>query len=233
VIVEGVTCAYNGIPVFPPLSFEAADEFICVVGESGIGKTTLLKCLLGEIAFEGKIVIKGKLSYIPQSDQLVPWLTVEQNIRLGNRRTDVEELLKLVKMDPTKRYALPRSLSGGQIQRVALATTIASGSDIILCDEPFSALDYINRESLQDLIKELFKGKTVIFVTHNVYEAAYLANRVLVLQSDDYCELSISNGNDRSSREFFDAVTQIRASFTNFLCQPMPAEKERDWIESG
>jgi sulfonate transport system ATP-binding protein len=213
--VENLNVSFGDKNVLEDLTFESENQFACVIGKSGVGKSTLLKCLLGEVKYQGNIILNGKVAYIPQANQMVPWLNVEQNIRIANRDADIDALLEMVELHGVSRYAYARSLSGGQIQRIALARAIASGADIILCDEPFSALDYLTREKLQELARKIFEGKTVIYVTHDLYEAAYLADLLVILRNGDYDVLKFSQKIDRDSQLFFDTISLLRSAFLN------------------
>jgi len=175
-------------------------EFMSLVGPSGCGKTTLLRIVAGlEPASAGAVLLDGRAvlkpgsdrGFVFQSDNLLPWRTVLANAMIGpevagrtgaaeNSRT--RELLRLVGLEGFEHY-FPRQLSGGMRQRVNLARALAIDPDILLMDEPFSALDAQTREIMQtELMRIWEKGrKTVLFVTHQIDEAVFLADRVLVL----------------------------------------------------
>ena len=174
-------------------------EFISVVGPSGCGKTTFLRIVAGlEGASAGQVLIDGKpvtrpggdRGFVFQSDSLLPWRTVLGNAMIGpevagragpaeRRRT--LDLLKLVGLDGFENY-YPRQLSGGMRQRVNLARALAIDPDILLMDEPFSALDAQTREIMQTELMRIWEQgrKTVLFVTHQIDEAVFLSDRVLV-----------------------------------------------------
>jgi NitT/TauT family transport system ATP-binding protein len=174
-------------------------EFICVVGPSGCGKTTFLRIVAGlEQASAGDVQIDGRLVKAPgsdrgfvfQNDSLLPWRTVFANAIIGREvagsigpadRKRTLELLKLVGLEGFENYH-PRQLSGGMRQRVNLARALAIDPDILLMDEPFAALDAQTREIMQtELLRIWERGqKTVLFVTHQIDEAVFLADRVLV-----------------------------------------------------
>jgi len=213
--VQNLNVSFGDKGVLQDITFEADNQFTYVIGRSGVGKSTLLKCLLGEVKYQGNITLNGKVVYIPQANQMVPWLNVEQNIRIANDDADIDNLLEMVELYGVSKYAYARNLSGGQIQRIALARAIASGADIILCDEPFSALDYLTREKLQELAKKIFEGKTVIYVTHDLYEATYLADLLVILRQRDYDVLKFSQKIDRDSQLFFDVISLLRPAFLN------------------
>lgn len=191
-VLENVSHGYGTVAVLKGLSL-AVDpgEIVVLVGPSGCGKTTLLNVLSGHIKpVSGAIIREGVIRMIYQQDGLFPWLTVAENISMGLRSTngavsrekELTELIKLIRLEGFENN-YPHQLSGGMRQRVELARVLAGDSDILLMDEPFSALDYQARLRMrQELIRLLKKRpRTVVFVTHDIEEAAQLADRVLVL----------------------------------------------------
>jgi NitT/TauT family transport system ATP-binding protein len=168
-----------------------AGEFLALVGPSGCGKTTLLNLLSSYLEpSEGRIEKAGALRMVYQSDGLFPWLTVGQNIGLGlrhlkdasERTRQLRELLALIRMDGFADH-FPHQISGGMRQRAELARALAGDTDILLMDEPFSALDYQTRLRMRHELARLLdlRPKTVVLVTHDIEEACQLADRVLVL----------------------------------------------------
>jgi NitT/TauT family transport system ATP-binding protein len=170
-------------------------EFVCLVGASGCGKTTLLNLIAGiDRPTSGEIsVTGGRTGLLFQDAALFPWLTAGKNVELAlrlrgvprsERRTQAERLIELVHLTgfADKR---PHELSGGMRQRVALARALAQDADVLLMDEPFGALDAITRDLLHDELERIWQttGVTILFVTHNVREAVRLGDRVLVLSS--------------------------------------------------
>jgi NitT/TauT family transport system ATP-binding protein len=173
--------------------------FVSVVGPSGCGKTTFLRIVAGlepasagEVRLDGRIVHKpgGDRGFVFQTDSLLPWRTVLANALIGPEvagragaaeRARTRELLKLVGLDGFEHY-YPRQLSGGMRQRVNLARALAIDPEILLMDEPFSSLDAQTREIMQtELLRIWEEGrKTVLFVTHQIDEAVFLSDRVLV-----------------------------------------------------
>ena len=165
-------------------------EFVAVVGPSGCGKTTLLSLFSGfDRPTSGSVVRSGEVRTIFQRDGLFPWLTCAENIALGLRDIDSAErerrktkLLDLINLDGfADRY--PHQLSGGMRQLVELARAIAGNADILLMDEPFSSLDYLTRLRMRAELARLLAEypRTVVFVTHDIEEAAQLADRIVVL----------------------------------------------------
>lgn len=178
-------------------------EFVSFIGPSGCGKSTLLNCLSGlKIAQEGRIFKDGvtinepnkDLGFVFQDYSLFPWLNVYQNVKFGlkiNKETSKDKLSQIDNI--VKRVGLwqskgkfPFQLSGGMKQRTAIARVLANGSNYLLMDEPFGALDYQTRLNLQNFLAEICKEfkKTVLFVTHNVEEAVLLSDRIFLVTTN-------------------------------------------------
>ncbi len=200
---ENVSFQYQNSnePIIKDLSFVAeTGSFTAIIGASGSGKTTLFRLLNKlEIPENGSILVNDTdirqlnnyTSYMPQQDLLFPWLTVEENVMLpmtvqkvakAEKKEHARQMLKqvgLLKWADKK----PGELSGGMRQRVSFARTLCVGADILLLDEPFSALDSITRIGLQEWLLEQWRqlGKTILFITHDVEEAIYLSQKILVL----------------------------------------------------
>jgi len=169
-----------------------AGEFVSLVGPSGCGKTTALSLIMGLIPPSGGSVWAGglKMGYMLQRDQLLPWRTVEKNVLLGlevqrslsrESRARAMELLSTYGLGDFARH-LPAQLSGGMRQKVALIRTLATEPELLLLDEPFSALDYQTRLRVADEVYDIIKreNKTAILVTHDISEAVSMSDRVLV-----------------------------------------------------
>jgi NitT/TauT family transport system ATP-binding protein len=190
--VEGVSHRFGAVEVLRDLWLEVGrGEFLAVVGPSGCGKTTLLNLLSGHAKpSSGQVVRNGKTRMVYQHDGLFPWLTAGENIALGlrhvqgaaARRRQLSDLLQLIRLEEFEAH-YPHQLSGGMRQRVELARALAGDADVLLMDEPFSALDYQTRLRMRrELVRMLQqRPRTVIFVTHDIEEAAQLADRVAVL----------------------------------------------------
>ncbi len=178
----------------------ASGEFICLLGPSGCGKTTLLNCIAGFVRPDsGTILMSGKSISGPGSDRgvvfqehgLLPWYTVTQNIGLGPvianmRREQIEEVVRryvaLVGLSGfEQRY--PAQLSGGMKQRVGIARALANRPDALMMDEPFGALDAQTRQEMQEELLKIWEAerKTIVFVTHSIPEAIFLADRIVVM----------------------------------------------------
>ena len=163
-------------------------EVVSLLGPSGCGKSTLLRIAAGlERDFSGEVSRgEGEVAFVFQEPRLMPWLTVEQNIGFsaGEQydRQWVRQLITEVGLDGFAE-ALPKQLSGGMAQRVALARGLYSRPKVLLLDEPFSAVDAFTRMKLQDLLLQLAEhhGIALLLVTHDVDEALYLSDRVLVM----------------------------------------------------
>ena len=190
-----------GVPALQDITATVPEgQFLCLLGPSGCGKSTLLNAMAGFTPLtSGTITIGGKPVRDPGPDRgmvfqeyaLFPWMTVEKNIAFGLEikgtpaaqihDTVTTLLAKLGLTDFRNRY--PKDLSGGMRQRVAIARILALDSPIMLMDEPFGALDALTRRNLQDELLRIWSelGKTVIFVTHSIEEAIYLADRIVVM----------------------------------------------------
>lgn len=186
--------------VLDDISFDVKDgEFLCIVGPTGCGKTTFLNSLTklhdnnsGEILLDNQAVDlrKHNIAYIFQENSIMSWLTVEKNVRFGleikghTRDADqkVKEVLEIVGLSKFAGYH-PGQLSASMLQRVVIARAFATNPDLMLMDEPYGQLDINLRFKLEDEVVRICKryGTTVIFITHNLEEAVYLGDRILVL----------------------------------------------------
>lgn len=201
--IQRLSAAYDGSAVLEEISLDVPGGTVCaVIGPSGCGKSTLLRVIAGlQQPTSGRVLIGGfpvnpkrqKIGFVPQNYGLLPWRTVEENILLGCR------IRKEVKADTLdrmhvmmeqlgiqglgKRY--PRELSGGQQQRVGLARSFLLRTDVLLMDEPFSALDVITREDMQEVFLELWQRNavTTMLVTHYVEEALYLGQKIVLMSA--------------------------------------------------
>ena len=175
---------YKNLIVYENFSLEIEESGIsCILGESGCGKTTLLNAVAGLIDYDGEIT-KKSVSYVFQTPRLIPNLTVEGNLKFTGADGDLAiKMLERVGLKD-KLSAYPSNLSGGEAQRVSLARAFLKRSDLLLMDEPFSSLDLKTKISVMKLFKELCaeEGRGALFVTHDIDEALYLADRIIVMR---------------------------------------------------
>lgn len=199
--VNHLTKKFGDLLVLDNMSFNVQDgDLLCVVGPTGCGKTTFLNSLTkiyditaGEILLDGKPVDpkKQNISYIFQGNSTMPWLTVEQNVQFGldikkveskRKKELVEKYLDIVGLTKFKDY-YPKQLSASMLQRVSIARAFATEPELLLMDEPYGQLDIELRFKLEDELVKLWEytKTTVIFITHNIEEAVYLGNKIMVL----------------------------------------------------
>ncbi|MGC9967353.1 MAG: ABC transporter ATP-binding protein [Syntrophobacteraceae bacterium] len=206
-VLDRISFGYNGTPVLEDICLNIGEgEFLSLLGPSGSGKSTMLRLIAGiETPSRGRMTCRGKEVTGPGIDRgmvfqdysLFPWMNLIQNMALAisrnspgiskrEQRALAGEYLAMVGLEGLGRK-YPFELSGGMQQRVAIARALALGSPFLLMDEPFGALDPINRARLQDLLIEIWScskpAKTVVFVTHDMDEALYLGDCVVVLGS--------------------------------------------------
>ncbi|KUP22217.1 ABC transporter ATP-binding protein [Paenibacillus sp. DMB5] len=206
--------AGSGGPVIQGLSMNVQQgEFISLVGASGCGKSTLLRIIAGllepsggDISFGGRpstgSTRLGKIGYMPQQDLLLPWRTVLDNCllawelkRSGSKEAAVQQILSLLHslgLAGTEN-AYPEELSGGMRQRIALARTLSAGSELLLLDEPFGALDALTKRGLHRLLLQLWSslGRTVLFITHDLEEALLLSDRICLMHGGSMQEIAV------------------------------------------
>ena len=196
--------------IIDDLSFQVEKgEFVSVIGTSGCGKSTIFR-LVNHLLMpkSGNILVNGRnirdqknyCGYMPQHDLLFPWRSVADNVRLpleirggmskAEMNDQVNATLEKVGLGGWGEKS-PGELSGGMRQRSAFARTVLTGSDLLLLDEPFSALDYLTRLSMREWLLEQWEHeqKTVLFITHDVEEALFLSSRILVVESSPITHL--------------------------------------------
>ena len=202
---DNVSYQYPGenFDIIDGLSFSVEPgSFHCIVGVSGCGKSTIFRMINGLLPPKaGTISVNGKpitarehyCGYMPQKDMLFPWRTIGENLALpleiqrgytkAQQRDMIDAALADVGLDSC-RDKRPDELSGGMRQRAAFARTMLTGSDLLLLDEPFSALDFLTRISMQEWLLEQWQRhkKTILFITHDVEEAIFLSSSVLVVE---------------------------------------------------
>lgn len=222
--LENISFSYDGgNSLLKDISFSLEkNEFLSIVGSSGCGKSTIIKLIAGiEKASSG--TIKGMTrAYMPQKDLLLPWRTVLQNIMLPvelNKKDKEEgrkkaiEYLKKLHLDEYK-DKLPQELSGGMRQRVSFLRTLLTEADILLLDEPFSALDAITKEYLQKWLLDTLKefDKSIIFITHDINEALFLSDRILVCKDkplDSFAEFVVPKDKENNVEKIIEMKKEI------------------------
>ena len=213
------------VDVLKDINLEVQEgEFIAIVGHSGCGKSTLLKIIAGlEKNDTGLVTVDGKevngpgmdRGMIFQEHRLFPWMSIEKNVQLGLKGLSKEEktklsdqYLELVKLSEFKK-AYPSQLSGGMSQRAAIARSLVSQPEVLLLDEPFGALDALTKIELQEellKIRERFHN-TMLMVTHDIEEAVYLADRIVVMSArpgriKDVIKVELGTYRDRGGSDF-------------------------------
>ncbi|EJS50651.1 ABC transporter ATP-binding protein [Bacillus cereus] len=203
---HNVSFHYDEKPIINELNASIQDkEFVSIIGPSGCGKSTLFRLITGlEEASTGQIELTETKShpvgYMPQKDMLLPWRTIIENAALPLECQGVQKKEAQVKAkELLHKFGLqgyeakyPKDLSGGMRQRVSFIRTLLTGGEILLLDEPFSALDALTKASLQEWLFEQWKEweKTILFITHDVEEALFLSNRIFVVENQPIATLT-------------------------------------------
>jgi sulfonate transport system ATP-binding protein len=188
--IRGLSRAFDGRTVIDGLDLTiAGGEFVALLGHSGCGKSTLLRILAGlDDEISGEVTVPARRSVAFQSPRLMPWLKVWRNVVLGLPGKPDRDLATryLAEVGIKQRAGVwPKTLSGGEAQRVSLARALVREPELLLLDEPFGALDALTRGKAQRLVGELWQrhGCSILLVTHDVEEALLLADRVLVMDA--------------------------------------------------
>ena len=194
----------GGASVFSHIDLTLAPgQWTCLLGASGVGKSTVLKLFAGladAVDFQGDMTDPGHIAMMAQQDLLLPWLTALDNVMIGARLRgevpDKDQALLLLEQVGLKDHAQkrPHALSGGQRQRVALARTLIEDCPLVLLDEPFSALDALTRLNMQDLTAQLLHGRTVLLVTHDPAEAARLGEQIQIMTPSGLVDIASPGG---------------------------------------
>lgn len=221
--LQNVSRTFDGKPAVKNVSFAAKPgEIIGLLGTSGCGKSTLLRAISGlDTGYDGEVIIHGEKSqeiqdttgFIFQEPRLFPWLNVTENVTFGLKGSKSEKQARakeyLEKVGLTDSALLfPKQLSGGMAQRVAIARALVTSPEILLLDEPFSALDAFTKMQLQDLLLDIWETykPTIVLVTHDIDEATYLCDRIVILRGqpgelEKEIEITEPRPRDRASKE--------------------------------
>lgn len=190
--VAGLSKAYGGRAVLDEVTFDVSPgQFVSIIGPSGSGKSTIFNMLAGLDTPDSGVVQAPRSAYMPQKDLLFPWRTVLENSALGlevqgvpkrEARARAQALFPVFGLDGYE-DARPSQMSGGMRQRAAMLRTVVQGHDLLLLDEPFGALDSLTRTGMQTWLQSMWLeyGWTVLMITHDIREAVYLSDRVIVL----------------------------------------------------
>ena len=195
---RGLRRSFDGRDVLRSIDLDiAAGEFLAIVGQSGCGKSTLLRALGGlDAGWDGALQVDGPVAFGFQDARLLPWVRVWENVVFGvtgsrpERLARARQALEAVGL-AERAEAWPRTLSGGEAQRVALARSLVRTPRLLLLDEPFGALDALTRLRMHALVQGLWRdqGFAVVLVTHDVEEAVVLADRVAVLDDGRFTDI--------------------------------------------
>lgn len=228
-------------------------EFISIVGSSGCGKSTLLRLIIGlDNEYQGAIELDGKAisgtdlnrGIVFQEHRLLPWLNVEQNIAIAlqnaalsphDKRKTVQEHIDLVGLQGFEK-SYPHQISGGMSQRVAIARGLVNRPEVLLLDEPFGALDALTRTRLQNELQSIWEkeGITMILVTHDVEEAVFLGNRVVVMEPrpgriKSILEVDLPFPRDRTSYDFLKIKKEVLKEFGGHLAAEISEAEAPVW----
>lgn len=223
-------------PILEDITFDVNEnDFVCIVGPSGSGKSTLLRIVAGlDKPTSGKVTFEKRnasqdivVSMVFQSFALFPWLTVTENVSVGleaknvpkeERTASARKYIDIVGLNGFE-DAYPKELSGGMKQRVGIARSLAVKPDLLCMDEPFSALDVLTAQGLRDEVLTLwqhdeFPPSAVLMVTHNLEEAVYMADKVIIISQRpgrmvSEMTIDLPRPRDRKSPEFLDWVDQV------------------------
>jgi len=230
IVLAHVSKSYVKPPVYVVEDFSLSiihGEFFCLIGPSGCGKSTVIKLIAGiEAPSSGTVVHPERIGMVFQSYALLPWLTVEDNVSFAARmqgfdrekvREVTEQHLRMVRLEAfAQRY--PRELSGGQRQRVGIARALAVEPEVLLMDEPFSALDPVMTDELHDDVLRIWEQtkKTIVMVSHHFEEAVLLADRVGVMKDgrlEEVVKVTLPRPRREDNAAFTAEVHKLRGFF--------------------
>jgi sulfonate transport system ATP-binding protein len=248
-VLKGLGKTYaGGVPALTGFTLDARPgEIVAIIGGSGCGKSTLLRLISGlDTPTSGTVGMNGVpvmaphplINLIFQEPRLLPWLSVRDNVGFGlahlprsEQAVRIDEALRRVHLEA---YGdrLPKALSGGQAQRVAIARALVTRPEVLLLDEPFSALDALTRETLQQHLLDIWSETraTMILVTHDIDEAVALAHRVIVMKPFPgriLDEIPIASPHQRGGADFDHARTRVRHALQQSLTGLAPADIHR------
>ncbi|MCL5434918.1 MAG: ABC transporter ATP-binding protein [Patescibacteria group bacterium] len=227
IVLKNIGKTYFGskIPAISDINLEVKkNEFLCLIGPSGCGKTTILKLIAGlEQPTGGTIEKPANVGMVFQSGALLPWLTVEENVAFpiyakGGSKEKAEDITnKYVRMVALGELKLkyPRELSGGQKQRVGIARALASEAEVLLLDEPFSALDPITTDELHEYLLKVWgeTHKTIVMVSHLTEEAVLLADRIAIMKDaalKNIVEVNLKRPRKEEDKKFLEFLEKIK-----------------------
>lgn len=236
--VTNLKKSFGDLTVLNEISFNVYDgEFLCIVGPTGCGKTTFLNSLTkiydvdsGSILIDGEAINpkKHNLAYVFQENSTMEWLKVQENIEFGLRiknlsedeiKRKTDEVIEVVGLEKYRNY-YPSQLSASMLQRVVIARSFATCPDLLLMDEPYGQLDLILKYKLEDELLRIWKKNhtTVIFITHNIEEAVYLSDRILVLTNKPTTiKTEIPNNVSRPRKIASDDFVELRDKVTSLI----------------
>lgn len=236
--VSSLTKSFGDLLVLDKISFSVnRGEFLCIVGPTGCGKTTFLNSLTkiletdsGSILIDGEEVNpkKHNLAYILQEYSALPWLNVEENIAYGLKikgiapeiiKERVDEAVEMVNMQEFRKF-YPKELSASMLQRVVIARAFSTQPNLLLMDEPYGQLDLNLKYKLEDELLKLWEKTktTVIFITHNIEEAVYLSDRILVLTNKPtHVKQELNNNLPRPRKVADKAFVKLRNEVTDLI----------------
>ena len=234
-LLENLSLTINQKVIFEAVNLDLKNgHWTAILGKSGTGKTTILRVLAGlDVVgnLNGKVNTPKEVAWMGQEDLLYPWLSVLDNILLYAKfnklsleplRQKALALLQEVGLID-KQNAYIKTLSGGQKQRVALLRTLLNPAQLVLMDEPFSALDAITKRTTQSLFKNLLKSKTVLLITHDVIEALTLCDEIFILQDHKPAHLEkVASLSGKTPRAYDDAIVLKQQSTIWQLLEDQP-----------